>query len=92
MEEGVEVSLDDQGRMVIPPTLQHRLGLQPGTTLVVEQGDAGQIYLRPQTTESMLVDKQGVTVVRTQPLGDLSHVTRFERDRRVSDLVERTQL
>ncbi len=92
MEQGIKVSVDDQGRMVIPPMLQHRLGLSPGATLVVEQGEEGQVYLRLQTDESRLVDKQGVTVVRAQPLGSLAHVTRFERDRRVSVLVERLQL
>lgn len=39
-----------------------------------------------------LVDKQGVLVVRAKPLGDLSNITRHERNRRVSELLRRTDV
>jgi hypothetical protein len=44
-----------------------------------------------ETAESPeLVDKQGVLVVRAQPFGDLSDISRDERNRRVSELLRRT--
>ena len=64
MNQTIEVSLDDQGRMVIPSPLQTDLGLSPGMTLVVEEGNKGELRLRVQTEPPLLVDKQGVLVVK----------------------------
>jgi len=85
----VEVSLDEEGRILIPSSLQGRLGLSPGTMLVAEQGDEGELYLRVQVRPPTLVDKQGVLVVRAEPLDDLGNITKNERDRRVFDLLQR---
>jgi bifunctional DNA-binding transcriptional regulator/antitoxin component of YhaV-PrlF toxin-antitoxin module len=92
MEQVIEISVDALGRIMIPPTLQSRLGLSPGMTLMVEKGGKDQIYLRIQTVPAMLVDKQGMVVVRAQPLSELTHISRQERDRRVFDLLERVNL
>jgi len=81
MNQVIEVSLDDLGRILIPAALRSRLGLSPGMTLVVEKGDKGGVRLRPQSEPPMLVDKGGVLVVRAEPLSDLTNVTRHERDR-----------
>ena len=81
MNQVIEVSLDDLGRILIPATLRSRLGLSPGMTLVVEKGDKGGVRLRLQSEPPMLVDKGGVLVVRAEPLSDLANVTRHERDR-----------
>jgi AbrB family looped-hinge helix DNA binding protein len=89
MNQVVQVSLDNLGRILIPAALRSRLGLSPGMTLVVEKGDQGGVRLRVQPEPSILVDKGGVLVVRAEPFGDLANVTRHERDRRVSDLLQR---
>ena len=92
MNQVIEVSLDDLGRILIPGTLRSRLGLSPGMTLVVETGDKGGVRLRLQSERPVLVDKGGVLVVRTEPLSDLDNITRRERDRRVFDLLQRVGL
>ena len=89
MSQRTEVILDDQGRLVLPSPLQRRLGLTTGMTLVVERETADAAYLRVQTEESRLVDRQGVLVFRAAPLDDLANVARHERDRRVADLLRR---
>ena len=89
MNRLIEVSLDDLGRILIPAELQGRLGLSPGMTLIVEQGEKDGVRLRPQSESPELVDKEGVLVVRAEPLGNLANVTRRERDRRVVDLLQR---
>lgn len=44
-----------------------------------------------ETTESPeLVDKQGVLVVKTRPLCDLTAITRHERNGRIAELRRRT--
>jgi bifunctional DNA-binding transcriptional regulator/antitoxin component of YhaV-PrlF toxin-antitoxin module len=72
------------GRILIPAAVQSRLGLSPGMSLVVEEGDQGSMRLRVQSEPPVLVDKGGVLVVRAEPLSDLTDVTRHERNRRVS--------
>jgi len=89
MNRVIKVSLDDLGRILIPAELRSRLGLAPGMTLIVEKGDDDGVRLRPQSESPELVEKEGVLVVRAKPLGDLADITRHERDRRVSDLVQR---
>lgn len=76
-----EVTLDEQGRIVIPASLQTRLGLSPGTTLVVEKRDGDEVFLRVVERAPALVDKDGVLVVKAEPVGDLQDVVRPERNR-----------
>ena len=92
MSQAIKVSLDDMGRILIPAAVQSRLGLSPGTNLVVEEGDQGSVRLRIQSEPPELIDKAGVLVVRAEPLGDLTDVTRHERNRRVFDLLQRANL
>ena len=92
MSQVIKISLDDMGRILIPATVQSRLGLSPGMNLVVEEGDQGSVRLRIQSEPPELVDKAGVLVVRAEPLGDLTDVTRHERNRRVFDLLQRANL
>ena len=41
MNQVIEVSLDNSGHILIPSTLQSRLGLLPEMTLLVEKEDNG---------------------------------------------------
>jgi AbrB family looped-hinge helix DNA binding protein len=92
MSETIQVIVDDQGRIIIPSTIREQLGLSQGMTLVVEEGEEDELCLRVQERSPDLVDKQGVLVVRAEPLGDLTHVTQRERLHRASDLVQRVGL
>jgi AbrB family looped-hinge helix DNA binding protein len=85
----IQVTLDDQGRIIIPPAIRECLGLSLGMTLVVEEGQEDELCLRIQEGSPTLVDKQGVLVVRAESLGDLTGATRHERDRRAAELVRR---
>lgn len=88
----VEVSVDNQGRIKIPEEVRKRLGLSPGTRLIVEEGERGEIRLHVPEAPPQLVEKEGVLVVRATATGDLKDAVRRERDQRLSDLVERTGL
>ena len=76
MKNSIKVLLDDQGRISIPPPLQSLLGLSPGMSLVVEEGESGDLWLRLQSDVPTLVDKQGVLVIRAKPVGDLVNAAR----------------
>jgi hypothetical protein len=59
-------------------------------TLIVEQETSDAAYLKVQDAEPQLVDKDGVLVVQAQPTDGLENSTRYERDRRASDLLRRS--
>jgi len=94
MSHMIQLSLDDLGQIIIPDSLRSLLGLSPGMTLVVEKGDKGGLRLRieSQPPVSVLVEKKGLLVARVQPLTDLTNITRFEREYRVSELLQRVGL
>ncbi len=88
MRQAVEVFLDHQDHIILSPALTRRLKLHQGETLVVEAGEHGEVWLHPQQEETILADKDGVLVVKSQPIRDLTDITRQERDRR---LIEQLQ-
>ena len=92
MSEIIQISLDEMGAILIPPPIRERLHLLPGMTLVVEKGEQGGVRLRIQQKQASLVDKEGILVARVTALGDLSNITRHERDRRVFNLLQRLGL
>ena len=92
MNEVIQVSLDSQGRIVIPSIFRNCLGLSQRMTLAVEKGEKDELCLRVQEEPPTLVDKQGVLVVKAKPSVDLTNITQQERSRRVSDLVQRVGL
>ena len=86
MSEAVQVQIDDQGDIVIPAEIRRRLGLMQGMTLVVEDGEQGQLHLRVQKELASIVDKEGVLVVTSSPSHDLWDAIRHERDQRIASL------
>jgi bifunctional DNA-binding transcriptional regulator/antitoxin component of YhaV-PrlF toxin-antitoxin module len=90
MGQTIEVTIDNQGGILLPPELKNRLRLSPGMTMIVEEDDQERLCLRVQTESPDLVDKQGIIVVRAESSEDLADVTRRERNRRVADLLKRT--
>ena len=92
MGQTIEVSIDNQGGILLPQELKNRLGLSPGMTMLVEEDDQKRVFLRVRTESPELVDKQGIIVVRAESSEDLTNTTRRERDSRVSDLLHRTNL
>jgi AbrB family looped-hinge helix DNA binding protein len=90
MEEVIQVAIDEQGRIVIPSTLQNRLGLKPGMVLIVVPGQEEGVLLNVQEDRPLtLIDKEGVLVVQTEPLADLIDVVAREREHRQLQLLQR---
>ena len=91
MAEDVKVSVDENGRIWIPLALQNRLGLEPGMTFIVEEGDNNGVRLRPSPEQVTLLDKEGILVVRAEPVTDLTDIVRRERNLRTASLLEKLQ-
>lgn len=72
------VTVQEDGRIQLPETVRQRLGLGPGTRLVVEEGTGHrELHLRVLPGEPQLVEKDGVWVLR---FGDGSSPEAGERD------------
>lgn len=92
MREVVQVSVDHHGRIVIPSAFCKRLGLSQGMTLLFEVGKSDELCLRVQDSSPMLVEKQGILVVKAQSDADLTNVVRDERERRIVNLQNQAAL
>ncbi len=92
MREVVQVSVDHHGRIVIPSAFRKRLGLSQGMTLLVEVGQSDELCLRVQDSSPMLIDKQGILVIKAQSDTDLTDVIRDERERRIVNLQQQAGL
>jgi AbrB family looped-hinge helix DNA binding protein len=92
MNQVIQVSLDELGRIFIPAPLRKRLHLSPGMIFVVEIGeqDGVRLIIQPETTS--LVEKDGLLVANVTAISNLADVTRHERDRHVFDLLQRVGL
>ena len=88
----LQISVDEQGNLLLPSTIQDQIHLTPGTTLIVEDDAEGALRLRVQNKDSVLAEKEGVVVARVKAWGDLSDIVRQERDRRALDLLQRVGL
>jgi len=89
MSQRIEVEIDDEGRLILPSPLGQRLGLSPGTTLVVEAGPADATRLRVQEQGPRLVDKGGVLVVEAENVAGCEDSVRDGREERMAGLTMR---
>jgi len=92
MNQVIQVSLDELGRIFIPALIRERLHLSPGMILVVEIGEQDGVRLTIQPETTSIVEKDGLLVARVTAISNLADVTRHERDRHVFDLLQRVGL
>ena len=84
MSEAIQVSVDDDGRIVIPAALRDRLRLWPGMTLIVEPAEDGSVRLQsPMPTP--LACEGGVLVAQCEPLEDLTDIVARHREERIRE-------
>jgi bifunctional DNA-binding transcriptional regulator/antitoxin component of YhaV-PrlF toxin-antitoxin module len=89
MSRVIEVSVDQEGRIVIPAAVSGPLGLTTGTTLVAEVMQDGDVCLTAQPESPMLVNKGGVLVIRARAERDLSNIVEEHREERIAELISR---
>ena len=85
MPRGNEVKLDRFGRVLIPKPLRTRLGLRPGSRLLLTASDR-TLELRPVDEEPLVEERDGLLMYTGRLVGDPLSVTdeiRDERDRQV---------
>lgn len=92
MNQVIEITLDEQGRLLIPASEREHVPLVPGMKLIVENGEEGELRLSPQTEEPSLVRVDGVLVARGELLEDVTNFIERQRERRIAELINPTGL
>ncbi|MDW8289533.1 MAG: AbrB/MazE/SpoVT family DNA-binding domain-containing protein [Armatimonadota bacterium] len=80
------VTIDSEGRICLPATLRESLSWKEGTPLKVEVLSSGQLLLHPLGEEPLLVEKDGVLVVRSRASTDLEEELERLRAERMHNL------
>ena len=65
---GMTITIDSAGRVVIPQAMRRRLGLDAGARLEIEEVD-GTVVLRPANRVAMEIAEDGLPILRS-PDGD----------------------
>jgi AbrB family looped-hinge helix DNA binding protein len=75
-------TIDAAGRLVVPKPMRERLGLSQGTRVRLRE-EANQIVIEPMLEESVVVEVDGLPVVRGRLIGDVPD-HRALRDARIA--------
>jgi bifunctional DNA-binding transcriptional regulator/antitoxin component of YhaV-PrlF toxin-antitoxin module len=104
MNQTIKLTVDETGQLIIPTALQSLLGLSPGMTLIVEQGEADELKLRVQAKQKTIIQaekakpssalgrKNGILIIQGELLTDISNVVQTQREQRLTELIEQTGL
>lgn len=87
MDTTFEATLDDKGMIRLPKRVSSRLGLLPGTILVVEQADESGASLRIEPDQVVLLNEQGVLVTDSEILMDIDDLIHQQRSARLLHLL-----
>jgi AbrB family looped-hinge helix DNA binding protein len=86
---GMNLKIDQAGRIVVPKPIRERLGLRPDTEIeLVEQGDG--LLLRVVAAQPSLIKADGVWVHtgQTNATEELRHVVDESREERLRSLLK----
>ncbi len=83
----VEVSLDEQGRIVFSEVARNKLGLLPGMTFTVASEKSGGVRLEPQADQPLLIEKSGILVVSGKVMEDITDIVKRDREERIDKFI-----
>lgn len=81
----MKITIDKAGRVVLPKVVRDEYGLIPGTALEVEEIE-GAIVLRPSVDRPIVREKEGLLVVASEPVEELSDALLRLREERLDHL------
>ena len=88
MDLKFQTKIDESGRIALPKMIISDLHLKPWTKFVVEERN-GEIILAPEDDEkqSLLVEKDGILVLRAQLTEDITDIVERDREERISKII-----
>jgi AbrB family looped-hinge helix DNA binding protein len=88
MDLKFQTKLDESGRISLPKKIISNLQLRPGTKFEVEERN-GKVTLVPidNEREALLVEKDGLLVLRAQLTEDITHIIERDREARISKII-----
>jgi AbrB family looped-hinge helix DNA binding protein len=87
MNEVIQVSVDQAGRIRLPKTIRTRLGLTAGAKVEFDIRPDEEIRVRAAHESPITVDKDGVLVVRAEALGEFSDAVELMREAHLAQLM-----
>lgn len=81
MGKKYKTTIDKFGRIVIPKKIRNNLGLSPNVELDIEE-DTDAIVIHPKSEEPLIVNKEGVLVIKgelTESVEDFLERNRINR-------------
>jgi bifunctional DNA-binding transcriptional regulator/antitoxin component of YhaV-PrlF toxin-antitoxin module len=82
------LSLDETGRILIPPSIQKQLELTPAISKLTIEIEGGKLILKPLITEPQVYYKNNVLVVESAPLNNPEEITTIIEQLREERLTE----
>jgi AbrB family looped-hinge helix DNA binding protein len=79
----MKTTIDRFGRLVLPKQIRDRIGLKPGSEIVIEELE-GEIVIRHSEQKTPLQYEDGILVFAGAAVGDLTESIRKHREERLS--------
>lgn len=83
----MDVVIDKFGRIVIPKSIRHNLGLKPGSIMQITEQDHS-IVLKKEDSKPPIQRKGNLVVFTGEAVGDIETSLKNIRDKRLKDLSE----
>jgi bifunctional DNA-binding transcriptional regulator/antitoxin component of YhaV-PrlF toxin-antitoxin module len=89
MDLKFQTKIDESGRIALPEKIISDLRLIPGTEFVVEErnGKVTLIPIEKEKEETLLVEKDGILVLRAQISEDITDMVKRDREARISQII-----
>jgi bifunctional DNA-binding transcriptional regulator/antitoxin component of YhaV-PrlF toxin-antitoxin module len=82
------LTLDETGRILIPPSIQKQLDLTPAISKLTIEIEGGKLILKPIVTEPQVYYKNNVLVVESESLNNPEELTTIIEQLRQEILTE----
>ncbi len=88
MQVKFKTELDEFGKISLPQEIISELHFRPGTEFVVEERN-GEVTLVPieKEREALLVEKDGILVIRAQITEDITDIVERDREERIAKII-----
>ena len=82
-----QTEIDEAGRVTIPEKIMSELHFKPGMKLIIEE-KKGNVILKPENEEPLLIEKDGVLVLHAELTEDVSDIVDKVRQERIDNVIK----
>ena len=82
-----QTEMDEAGRVTIPEKIMSELHFKPGIKLIIKE-EKGNVILKPENEESLLMEKDGVLVLHAELTEDVFDIVDKVRQERIDSVIK----